>query len=156
MSEHKSNSAARELVTFEIADGYFGADVSAVHDVFALHALTPVPLARTDIAGLLNLRGRIVTIVDARRRLGLPSRPGGFKGAMAIGLEIGGESYGLLVDRVGEVLRVNEAQYEENPINLSASWRDVSRGVYRLENRLLIALDVDRMLDAAGGVQQAA
>jgi purine-binding chemotaxis protein CheW len=146
----------RELVTFSIADGYFGAEVSEVHDVFALHDLTPVPLARGDVAGLLNLRGRIVTIIDARQRLGLPRRSTGFKGSMCIGLELDGESYGLLVDSVGEVLKVNEAQFEENPVNLDGAWREVSKGVYRLESRLLVALDITRMLDSPAGAQQAA
>lgn len=154
MSDQKGGDV-REMVTFEIAGGHFGAEVSDVNDVFALHSLTPVPLARPDIAGLINLRGRIVTIVDARKRLGLESRPEGYKGAMAIGLETDGESYGLLVDSVGEVLKVDASRFEDNPVNLDPAWREVSRGVYRLENRLLIALDVSRMLEAPTQAQAA-
>jgi purine-binding chemotaxis protein CheW len=138
----------RDYVTFEIAGRMFGAQVSTVHDVFRLDALTPVPLSRRDIAGLLNLRGRIVTAVDARARLGLPPRSEGYAGAMAIGVERGGESYGLVVDRVGDVLHLSDAQFEEAPSNLDEAWRDVSHGIFRLEGELLVALDIGRMLDA--------
>jgi purine-binding chemotaxis protein CheW len=147
----------REFVTFTIGDRLFGAPVSDVHDVFALTTLTPVPLSRPDIAGLLNLRGRIVTVMDARRRLGLPARQRDAKGLITIGLDRDGESYGLVVDSVGEVLRLRQDQFEENPVNLDPAWREVSRGVYRLDAGLLIELDINRMLDApAGAFTQAA
>jgi purine-binding chemotaxis protein CheW len=139
-----------EFVTFEIGGRLFGAPVRDVHDVFTLQNVTPVPLARPDIAGLLNLRGRIVTVIDARRRLGLTPREGGLQGCIAIGLEQNGESFGLAVDRVGEVLRLSQDQFEDNPVNLDGAWREVSRGVYRLEQGLLIELDVGRMLEASG------
>jgi purine-binding chemotaxis protein CheW len=138
----------REFVTFSIAGRWFGAEVNEVHDVFALHAVTPVPLARFDVAGLINLRGRIVTVIDARARLGLPPRDAGAP-SMAIGLEKDGESYGLVVDAVGEVLRLADSEREEPPANLDAAWRDLARGVYRLKKGLLVALDISRMLDAS-------
>jgi purine-binding chemotaxis protein CheW len=144
----QDSQGSKEFVTFEIAGRWFGAEVSDVHDVFALQRVTPVPLARADVAGVLNLRGRIVTVLDARRRLGLEARAESVRPAMAIGIERDGESYGLIVDAVGEVLRLNDAQFEENPVNLDEAWREVSRGVYRIEKGLLIALDVNRMLDA--------
>jgi purine-binding chemotaxis protein CheW len=150
MSDAAGSSAANgeEFVTFEIAGRLFGAPVSEVNDVFALHGVTPVPLARPDVAGLMNLRGRIITVIDARRRLGLSAREGGYKSAMAIGIERDGESYGLIVDALGEVLRLEPDQFEENPVNLDEAWRTACRGVYRLRKGLLLALDMSRMLDA--------
>jgi purine-binding chemotaxis protein CheW len=139
-----------EYVTFEIAGRWFGAEVKDVNDVFALHALTPAPLARPDVAGLLNLRGRIVTAIDARARLGLPPREAGAHGRMAIGIERDGESYGIIVDAVGEVLRLAHDQFEETPGNLDESWREVARGVFRLPKGLLVAIDIAKMLDAPG------
>jgi purine-binding chemotaxis protein CheW len=136
------------FLTFEIDGGLFGARVSDVHDVFAIQSTTPVPLARPDVAGLLNLRGRIVTAIDSRVRLGHPRRQGGYQGAMAIGVERDGESYGLIVDRVSEVLRLEPGRFEDNPVNLDARWREVSRGVCQLHDRLLVAIDIDRMIDA--------
>jgi purine-binding chemotaxis protein CheW len=146
-----SDIDSTEFVTFHIGQRLFGARVSDVHDVFKLQAITPVPLARPDLAGLLNLRGRIVTAIDARRRLGLAPRASEVKGAIAIGIEREGENYCLIVDAVGEVMRIPTSQFEDNPVNLDPSWRDISRGVYRLEKGLMIELDLNKMLDAPGG-----
>ena len=150
MSEASAAAATggEEFVTFEIAGRLFGAPVSEINDVFALNGLTPVPLARADVAGLMNLRGRIITVIDARKRLGLNTAAAAGKSAMAIGIEREGESYGLIVDALGEVLRLESDQFEENPVNLDESWRAVCRGVYRLKKGLLLALDMSRMLDA--------
>lgn len=137
----------REFVTLHIADQLFGLAVSEIHDVFPPSGLTPVPLAPPQIAGVLNLRGRIVTAVDARARLGLPPREDAGRPSMAIGIERGGESYGLIIDSVGEVLRLPAHDFESNPCNLDTSWQEVARGVYRLDRGLLIILDIDRMFD---------
>src|SRR3954468_11218878 len=91
-----------EYVTAMIGGQLFGLPISRVQDVFMPERLTRVPLAPGEIAGVLNLRGRVVTAIDMRRRLGLPPRQGSHA-AMAVGIECNGESYGLLIDGVGEV-----------------------------------------------------
>lgn len=141
-----ADSGTKEFVTIHVADQLFGVQVTDIRDVFALKGLTPVPGSRPEIAGVLNLRGRIVTAIDARRRLGLPDRPEGYAGAMAVGVEHNGEAFGIIVDGVGEVLRLPDAQCEPNPVNLDANWKIISQGVYRLEGKLLITLDIDRLL----------
>ncbi len=147
--------AGREYVTFHIGDRLFGAEVKDLHDVFSLHSLTPVPLARPDIAGLINLRGRIVTLIDGRKRLGLCDGSARTQAPMAIGIERDGEFYGLVIDAVGEVLRLADDQFEPTPGNLDETWRDVAIGVFRLKDSLLVALDIPRMLDAPGMTQAA-
>ena len=137
----------RDFVTFRIADQLFGVEVTHIHEVFQPQGLSPVPLAKPEIAGVLNLRGRIVTVVCARRRLGLADPPQDAPPPMAIGIERNGESYGVLVDAVDEVLRLPESAYEASPANLDPRWAFVSRGVYRLDGGLLVALDVERLLD---------
>jgi purine-binding chemotaxis protein CheW len=139
-------TGTKEFVTVHIADQLFGVQVTDIRDVFALKSLTPVPGSQPEIAGVLNLRGRIVTAIDARRRLGLPGRPQGYAGMMAVGVELRGEAFGILVDGVGDVLRLSDNQCEPNPVNLDGIWKSVSRGVYRLEGKLLITLDIDRLL----------
>lgn len=139
-------AGTREFVTVLIGGQLFGFEVGEIQDVFALQALTPVPGARPEIAGILNLRGRIVTAIDTRRRLGLPPRPEGHAGMMAVGVERGGEAFGLLVDGVGDVMRLADSAFEPNPVNLDPHWKHVSRGVYRLDGRLLLTLDIDRLL----------
>ncbi|MGY6532195.1 chemotaxis protein CheW [Glycocaulis sp.] len=134
-----------EFVTVRIAGQLCGAPVREIREVFAPQAITSVPLARGEIAGLLNLRGRIVTVIDARVRLGLPARDPS-EPCMALGLERGSELYGVLVDEVGEVLRLGADTYEPVPAHLDACWRAMMSGVHRLETDLLAILDMQRLI----------
>jgi purine-binding chemotaxis protein CheW len=137
-----------EYVTAMIGGQLFGLPISRVQDVFMPDRITRVPLSEPDIAGVLNLRGRIVTAVDMRRRLGLPPRSDD-KPSMAIGIELKGESYGLLIDAVGEVMKLGEATLEPNPVNLDGRLARVSAGVHRLDGQLMVILDVDSLLNAS-------
>lgn len=135
-----------EYVTTLIGGQLFGLPISRVQDVFMPDRLTRVPLASSDVAGVLNLRGRIVTAIDMRARLGLPKREGD-KPPMAVGVELRGESYGLLIDSVGEVLKLPDAGREANPINLDPRMAKMAAGIHRLDGQLLVILDVDRVLE---------
>lgn len=135
-----------EYVTVTIGDQLFGLPISRVQDVFMPSSITMVPLAQSEVAGVLNLRGRIVTVIDMRRRLQLPPRTDGAP-SMAVGIEYKGESYGLLIDTVGEVLRLMNTGLERNPGNLDRRWAKVTAGVQRLDGQLMIVLDVDRVLE---------
>jgi purine-binding chemotaxis protein CheW len=146
MSSESSRQNTTEYVTAMIGGQLFGLPILRVQDVFTPERLTRVPLAPPEIAGVLNLRGRIVTLFDMRRRLGLGQREDGTS-PMAIGVERSGESYGLLIDGIGEVLKLDNAKCEANPINLDPGLAHVSAGVHRLDGQLLIVLDVDRVLD---------
>ncbi|TGE01817.1 chemotaxis protein CheW [Methylobacterium nonmethylotrophicum] len=140
-----STGETTDYVTVLLGDELFGLPIDRVHDVFIATNLTDVPLAPPEIKGLLNLRGRVVTALCLRRRLGLPDRTGDGRN-MAVGLEHGGEAYGLLVDQVGEVMKLAADTYEPNPVHLDTRWRAISRGVHRLDGRLLIILDVEAVL----------
>jgi purine-binding chemotaxis protein CheW len=144
----QTNTQDTEYVTVMIDGQLFGLPISRVQDVFMPDRLTRVPLASVEIAGVLNLRGRIVTAIDLRRRLGLPPRSGG-RPPMAVGIELRGESYGLLIDSVGEVMKLADNTQEPNPVNLDSKLAAVSAGVHRLDGQLLVILDVDRVLDKA-------
>jgi purine-binding chemotaxis protein CheW len=146
MSSETAHEKLTEYVTAMIGGQLFGLPILRVQDVFAPERLTRVPLAPPEIAGMLNLRGRIVTLVDMRYRLGLAQREDSGS-PMAIGVESRGESYGLLIDNVGEVLKLDDAKREPNPINLDAGLARVSAGIHRLDGQLLILVDVDRILD---------
>jgi purine-binding chemotaxis protein CheW len=134
-----------DFVTFEIGDQLFGVPIDAVQDVFKPQRLTPVPLSHPDVAGVLNLRGRIVTMIDCRQHLGLGRSS--YESMMAVGVERAGESYGLLIDKIGDVLSLEPSAFEANPVNLDPRWRAVSKGVFRLEKRLLIVLNIATILD---------
>ena|SRR5579871_2662619 len=135
-----------EYVTATVGEQLFGLPIARAQDVFVVDRLTRVPLAAPEIAGVLNLRGRIVTAIDLCSRLGL-APPAEDRKRMAIGIEHRGESYGLLIDAIGEVMKLPSAEREDNPINLEPRLAQVSAGVHRLDDRLLVVLDVDRVLD---------
>ena|SRR5947209_3392274 len=137
-----------EYVTVMIGGQLFGLPIWRVQDVFMPNRITRVPLSEPEIAGVLNLRGRIVTAIDMRRRLGLPPLSED-KPSMAVGIELKGESYGLLIDTVGEVMKLGEATLEANPVNLDARLARVSAGVHRLDGQLMVILDVDSVLSAS-------
>jgi purine-binding chemotaxis protein CheW len=145
MTKTQSPTAASEYVTVMIGSQLFGLPIGRVQDVFVLNQMTRVPLAPDDIAGVINLRGRIVTAIDLRRRLGVSSAGG--RGPMAVGIESGGESYGLVIDAVGEVLKPGTETAEAVPVNLDERLKRVASGVHRLDDGLLVVLDVDRLLD---------
>jgi purine-binding chemotaxis protein CheW len=145
-----------EFVTFRIGGQIFGASVAEIHDVFRPANMTPVPLSSGEIAGVLNLRGRIVTAINARTQLGLSAREGGRGSELAIGVERNGESFGLIIDEIGEVVRLDEGTMEDNPVNLDPVWRSVSKGVYRLKDTLLVIMDIDRMLAPPDAAEAAA
>ena len=145
------NTAAEHLieyVTVMIGGQLFGLPISRVQDVFVPDRLTRVPLAPPEVAGVLNLRGRIVTTIDMRRRLGLPPRNDN-KPSMAVGIELKGEHYGLLIDTVGEVMKLGETTLEPNPVNLDPRLARVSGGVHRLDGQLMVILDVDYVLNGS-------
>jgi purine-binding chemotaxis protein CheW len=148
------NVGEGEYVTATIGGQLFGLPISRVQDVFVPDRLTRVPLAHPEIAGMLNLRGRIVTAIDMRRRLGLAPLDDG-KTRMAVGIESKGESYGLLIDAVGEVLKLPASSREDNPVNLDPRLARVSAGVHRLEGSLMVVLDVDRVLDVGADLDAA-
>jgi len=141
-----SDGLAAEFVTAVIGGQLFGLPISRVQDVFMPQRLTRVPLSSVEIAGVLNLRGRIVTVIDMRARLGVDKADDG-KPAMAVGVDLRGESYGLLIDQIGEVLRLSEGSREENPVNLDPRMAKFAGGVHRLDGQLMVVLDVDRVLE---------
>ena len=161
-------NAKLELVTMQVDSQLFGIAVRHVHDVLGPQKITPVPLAPDAVAGSLNLRGRIVTVLDLRTTLGLshahradnamnPSATNGpamnqsaiRQGAMNVVIELDGELYAVLVDDVGDVMTLSAAAVEPLPPTLDANWRALSHGIIRLDDRLLLLLAPERMLAAA-------
>lgn len=137
---------SREYVTMTVADQLFGIPVLTVQDVLGPQRITRIPLSPPEIAGALNLRGRIVTAIDVRRRLNLPARSADTS-SMSVVVDHKGELYSLIVDAVGEVMSLPADSYERNPATLDPRWREVSGGIYRLKGKLLVVLEVARLLE---------
>jgi purine-binding chemotaxis protein CheW len=138
-------ASSSDFVSIVVGNQLFGIPVLQVQDVLGTQRITRIPLAPPEVAGSLNLRGRIVTAIDIRTRLGLPELADGKK-RMSVVVDHGGELYSLMVDQVGEVLSLSDAAFERNPATLDARWREVSAGIYRLDTSLLVVLDVARLL----------
>ena len=145
MNEVTHMIGGSKLISAELAGQQLGIDVADVHDVIRLSAISRVPRAPAWVAGVMNLRGRIVAAIDLRARFGLPVR-GANETAMCIVIEHRGEPYGLVVDEVGDVIDVYPEQVEANPVTLDRRWQQVSDGIVKLD-RLMIVASVAAIMD---------
>jgi len=132
-------------VTFHLGDGLYGIEVLRVQEVLTEQRLTAVPLAPPEVAGLVNLRGQVVTAVDLRRRLGLPPREEGSRSTDLV-VRVGDEVVALLVDGIGDVVEVAEGDLEPPPDTLTGPLADLITGACQLPDRLLMPLDVARVV----------
>lgn len=135
-------------VTVRVHDQLFGIPVSQVQDVLRAQKIYIVPLAPQEIAGSINLRGRIVTVIDLRKRLGLPDFEPNSK-VMHVVVESGNELFSLMVDAVGDVLTLSPERLEKTPTNIHGAWREVATGVCRLDSELLLIVDIQAILTFA-------
>jgi len=136
----------REFVTVWLADQLLGLPVADVQDVLKGVELTRVPMAPDVVAGILNLRGRIVTAINLRTHLGY-SPLGAPDEPMSVVVDHNGISYSLVVDRVGDVVSVLQADFRKDPGALDPRIRDVSSGVCEFDDALMAVVDIDRLLD---------
>jgi len=137
-----------DVVAVRIGNQDFAVPVMQVRDVLRRQNLTPVPLAPRAVVGLLNLRGRIATVIDLRIRLGLPSPVAGSDAAYIV-VEDGSELYALVVDSVGDVLPIDELRLETVSRRLDPQWRAVASAVYPAARGHIVLLDIARLLDIA-------
>jgi purine-binding chemotaxis protein CheW len=141
-----------QLSTFHVGKYLFGVDVSLVQEVVRLQQMTPVPLAPAEIAGLINLRGEVLTAIDLRARLGLPRVNGDLtngKEPVNVVVRVDDEPVSLLVDEIGGVLEVSQVPFEQTPSTVDERVRDLLLGAYTLPDRLLLALNARRVLDVS-------
>lgn len=143
---HPATTTQNELLTVTLGDQLFGIPILQVQDVLKEQKVTRIPLAPPEIAGSLNLRGRVVTAIRVRERLDLPPASAGTSRNMSIVVEYEDELYSLIFDTVGDVLQLSLNDYESNPTTLDPKLRSISDGIYRLSDKLLVVLDVPKML----------
>lgn len=134
----------RQLCTFSLGDLLFGVEVTHVQEVIRYQEMTSVPLAPRIIRGLINLRGQIVTAIDMRARLQLQAREGELP--MNVVLRTADGVVSLLVDEIGDVVQTDESTFERVPETTDALLKELVSGVYKIEHRLLLLLDVDRVM----------
>lgn len=142
--------SSSQLLTFNLAGQLFGVPVLQVNDVLGPQNLTRMPLAPAAVAGVMNLRGRIVTAIDVRRCLGQSQRDEDEEN-MSVVVDHDGELFSLMIDSVGDVLHLSAESYEDIPATLDPAWRSVSSGIHKLKDKILVILDVNRLLKMASG-----
>lgn len=140
----------RQYCTFFVDGHYFGLDVLRVQEIIRYQEMTRVPLAPPVVSGLINLRGQIVTALDLRRRLGLEARSADQLPVNVV-VRTGDGAVSLLVDEIGDVLEVSQKLFELPPDTLRGNARELVRGAYKLEGRLLLILDTDRAVEMSPG-----
>ncbi len=135
-----------QFVTLRVDGQLFGIPTEQVQDIHKIQAITPVPLAPPEVAGVMNIRGKIVTAIDLRQRLRLKPRDDG-RAPLSINVEWNHDIYSLIIDQIGDVLSLEGALFEPNPTTLDPAWRSISEGVYRLEKELMVVTSVNRLLE---------
>ena len=140
-----ASTAAAAYVTLTLSGQLCGLPVMAVRDVLADQKIARIPLAPPEIVGNLNLRGRIVTAIDLRQLLRLPRREAGAP-SVSVVAEHGSELYALVVDQVHDVVTLPAAHLQPNPPTLPPVWAAHSRGIHRVEDRLMVVLDLGLLL----------
>lgn len=138
----------RQLCTFFLGELFFGIEVSNVQEIIRYQEMTRVPLAPPEVGGLINLRGQIVTAIDLRRRLELSDRISD-RLPLNVIVRTREETVSLLVDEIGDVLEVRGENFETPPETLRGKVRQLIRGAYKLKDRLLLLLDVEKVVDLA-------
>ncbi len=140
----------RQYCTFYLDGKLFGIEVTRVQEVIRYQPMTRVPLARKEIAGLINLRGQIVSAIDLRKRLEMPDRPAGRLPMNVVVKNGQGGVASLLVDEIGDVIDVRAEQFEKAPETVKGIARELLEGAYKLEKKLLMTLHVEKTLDLNG------
>lgn len=140
-----SDRAEEQLVTMTVDGQHFGLSILSVQDIVETHAITQVPLAPSAISGVMNLRGRIVTVINLRRILG---KTDDSESRMGVTVEYKGDLYTILVDQIGEVRLLDQDDFEAVPATLDPILKQLCTGIYRMDDELLAVLDVDQILDA--------
>jgi purine-binding chemotaxis protein CheW len=145
----------KQFCTFYLDKLLFGVEVGKVQEVIRYQEMTRVPLAPPVVTGLINLRGQIVTALDLRRRLDMPGREAE-KLPLNVVVRTGDEAVSLLVDEIGDVVEVDDDTFEAPPATLKGEARELIRGTYKLEDRLLLILDTEKTVTIAawGSIQE--
>jgi purine-binding chemotaxis protein CheW len=136
----------QQFCTFFIDSLFFGIEVQRVQEVLREQEMTRVPLAPAVVTGLINLRGQIVTAIDLRRRLELRERPPE-RSPMNVVVRTDDGAISLLVDDIGDVIKVEGGSFESAPETLTGVTRHLIRGIHKLDKQLLLVLDIDRTVD---------
>ncbi len=139
-------ATTQQICTFYLDSYFFGVEVEKVQEVIRSHEMTRVPLASAVVSGLINLRGQIVTAIDLRQRLELSKRPAD-QFPMNVVIRTEDNAVSFLVDEIGDVLEMSKETFERVPETVHGVTRGLLRGVYKLQDQLLLVLDTEKTVN---------
>ncbi len=151
-AEKKEGETIHHLVTFNLGKEEYGVDIGSVQEIIRASDITPVPGAPGHVRGVINLRGKIIPVVDLRKRFALQDAKES-DGQRIIVVEVGGKRLGMLVDSVSQVLKVSSSVVEDMPEEATSVDDDFIKGIGKLDGRLVIMLDLNNSLLSAGKPQ---
>jgi len=143
--EHAIAGAEMQLVVFELGDESYGVDISRVQDINRMQEITEIPHAPESVVGVINLRGRVIPVIDLRKRFGLPDAVH-TKDTRIVVVHLDGNLIGVIVDAVSQVLRIPADIVEQPSPVLAGVDSRYLRGIAKLADRLVILLDLDFVL----------
>lgn len=150
MSEVKDNLGEMQLVVFDLASEFYGVEIAAVREIIRMQSITPVPGAPPFVEGIINLRGQVIPVLDLRKRLGLKVSEQ-TEDSRIVWVTINNHDLGVIVDAVTEVLRIPVSSIEPPSAMVSGLDSDYIKGIAKLENRLIILLDLNKVLSMSAG-----
>ena len=145
MAKETNLTAEKQLVLFDLESGHYAIDSRNVREIIRMQVITKVPGAPPSVEGVLNLRGKVTPVLDLRKRLGLPVSNES-QGTRIVVVEVEGQDVGLIVDGVSEVLRIPLSVIEPPSTIVVAAETDYIIGVAKLDTKLVILLDIGRLL----------
>jgi purine-binding chemotaxis protein CheW len=146
MSRLQSDLAEYQLVVFDVGNESFGVDIDSVQEIIRMQSITEVPGSSVFVRGIINLRGRIIPVLDLRERFGLTQAAASNSQRIVV-VEVGGPVIGMVVDAVSEVLRIQSDCIEPPSAIVVGIGSDYIRGIAKIESKLVILLQLDRLLN---------
>ncbi len=147
-ASHVKDSKTSQVVSFGLGKEEYGVNIMIVQEIILMGRITQVPEVPAYLLGVINLRGNVIPIVNLRKRFGLPEREADDETRIVV-VNLEGRTVGIVVDRVNEVLRISKDQISSSPPSISSLGQEYILGLARLDTRLLILLDMDRILGAS-------
>ena len=147
VATNEATSTEQQLVSFDLATESYGVDIGAVREIIRLQKITNVPRTPEFVEGVINLRGKVIPVVDLRKRFGLPVGDQSAENRIVV-VDIGGQDIGVIVDAVNEVLRIFSDSVEPPSSVITTADSDYLMGIAKVDDKLLILLDLESVLSA--------
>ncbi len=147
-TQQQSESQEQQIVVFDLAGEAYGVDINAVLEIIRMEEITGVPETANFVEGVINIRGKVIPVVDLRKRFGLEHGEVSKDNRIVV-VDIASQSIGMIVDAVNEVMRISEDSIEPPSLVITNEDSEYLIGIAKLEGRMIILLDLERVLSGS-------